>query len=774
MAEKKYPSGTKTRWGQAEYRRHMFNLGRGVSSPHDVTNTKGASADVLGWTTQDGLGGFLKASWRAPWSGDLSAQKEYEQYQNPGSDEFTPFTLDRTQREKFREQDRKEVRKLFKESLGAHHFAKNKKVTDGQLDKIVDAYMRGDDDKFSAALGKMGIEGRDAQRWRRAAEESATAAIEGKAYGSKWDDDDYAKPPTEAIADANATPVSGGSASTSTAGDQPAGPRTTQGKDVPLNPRKPAGSASVPKVDVSTNNVGTGDAAHDTYIDGVSDRNQTDVVSHLNGAARSKAAIVDIQANDARKDALQNSRIQDEERQRDEIRRKAEQGDETKKYWADRAEKRKAAADAAYADRMERRYQEGKLSSMDDWRNLGREGSNRRNYSAVEGETDAQKKEREAEVAKRNGKIAELQQKAARMADKTLLKNGETLTWEGGKRIVKDADGNVVSDKDLAGRSTTGVGTDGYTYDKDSFYASNPNKMKHLEGLRKAFEEGVAKGTLTDKQIDAFEAKLGAWENEGKSNRAKIDAANAERVAMKNMELRQKYGFTDRDPSTGQYLMSDDELGAYHKGKQAEAVKKTLGEMAQRGFVDTEEGYRDYGKSWRTLMENGVSMPGAIADAVKGMTPEQRKAYNDQLAAATSPEAKDTIRQNAALSHLYKANGIDIPGAADGQGFVAGHTIATANSNAIAEHNGQSGSGGLITPVGSTSELSAEQQDTLRPRVEPRPTQAPVAPATQTPVAAPNPAEGQSLADALKKKKELTQQAYGGGYTPLRPRRFRG
>lgn len=711
----------------------------------------------------------------------MSAQKEYEQYQNPGSDEFTPFTLDRTQRESFREQDRKEVRKLFRDQLAAHHFTKSRKVTEGRLDKIVDAYMSGDDDKFTATLSGMGVNGADTKRWLRAAEDSAKAAIEGTGYGEKWDDDDYAA----AVDAAGGTGTTGkkgtgsGNGTTLANGQKQKKEDVSQAKPAPLNPKKIVATA-----DVSTRNLGGGDAASDTQVDGLSDRNQTEIVNKLNQAARSKASTLAIKANDAHKDALQESRIRDEERQRDEIRRKAEQGDETKKYWADRAEKRKAAADAAYADRMERRYQEGKLTSLDDWRNLGREGSNRRNYSAVEGETDAQKRERESAIAERNDRIKGLQQKAARMADRTLLRKGEELTWDkDGNRLVTRAATDAereqrgleagariqVSDAELKSRKSTGVGDDGYTYAEDSFYASNPNKMKHLEGLRKAFEEGVAKGTLTDKQIDAFEAKLGAWENEGKSNRARIDAANAERVAMKNMELRQKYGFTDRDPSTGQYLMSDDELGAYHKGKQAEAVKKTLGEMAQRGFVDTEEGYRDYGKSWRTLMENGVSMPGAIADAVKGMTPEQRKAYNDQLAAATSPEAKDTIRQNAALSHLYKTHGVQVSDDGEGQGFVAGHTVATANSNAIARHNDQPGSGGLITPVGSTSELSSEQQDMLKPRVEPRPAQAPVAPA-----AAPNPAEGQSLADALKKKKELTQQAYGGGYTPLRPRRFRG
>lgn len=578
-----------------------------------------------------------------------------------------------------------------------------------------------------------------------------------------------------------------------------------QAKPAPLNPRK-----IVATTDVSTRNLGGGDAASDTQVDGLSDRNQTDVVSHLTGTARNKAAVLDIQANDARKDALQESRIRDEERRRDEIRRKAEQGDETKKYWADREEKRKAAADAAYADRMERRYQEGKLSSMDDWRNLGREGSNRRNYAAVEGETDAQKKERETALAERNDRIKGLQQKAARMADRTLLRKGEELTWDkDGNRLVTRAATDAereqqgleagtrikVSEAELKSRKSTGVGDDGYTYAADSFYASNPNKMKYLENLRKAFEESVAKKTLTDKQIDAFEAKLNAWENEGKSNRAKIDAANAERVAMKNMELRQKYGFTDVDPRTGQYLMSDTELGAYHKGKQAEAVKKTLGEMAQRGFVDTEEGYRDYGKSWRTLMENGISLPEAVADAVKGMTPEQRKAYNDQLAAATSPEAEDTIRQNAALNYLYKVHSIDTSGGAEGQGFVAGHDVARMNSKALSDYN-EGNLGNEVRPVGSTSELTSK--DILVPRglessareMRGEPEQgasaqdwikymgSPVASASkappQQPVQVPAPAEGQSLTDVLKKDKELTRQAYGGGYTPLRPRRFRG
>lgn len=523
-------------------------------------------------------------------------------------------------------------------------------------------------------------------------------------------------------------------------------------------------------------------------VDGAPVRaNDTATRDNVSAAQRESTKVNEINAEQARKDAQSRAYDADRRREAQDIRGRVARGEEREQYYANREAARKAAAEQARKERMDQRYKEGKLSSVDDWKNLGREGSNRRNYSAVKDETEDQKAEREKAVADRNNRIKALSLRAAKMADKTLLKDGETLSWtDDGKRVVKNANGDVVGDADLDSRKIKGVGNEGYSYDKDSFYSNNPAKMRGLENLRKVYEKGLAEGTLTDKQIDAFEAKLDSWDAEAKGNRKRIDAANAEREMRQQLELRQKYGMTDKDPGTGQYLVSDDELKDYDKKVRGEVVKKTLGEMATRGPVDTEQGYREYGKSWQTLMENGINMPQARADAFKALSPEARAEYNRQVHEAASEDERDTVKQNLVLNYLYKKNGItrDDPT----MGTVVGHDVARLNSQAIAEHNDRPGNVSEIAEPASMQDLPGGQMAALAPRPAAPEKLSPTVPdvagtepmkprvaAPVAPTAAPTAAEGQSLADMTRKKKEENQTAYRGGFAaPLRPRHFRG
>ena len=524
--------------------------------------------------------------------------------------------------------------------------------------------------------------------------------------------------------------------------------------------------------------------------------NNTAARDNVAAAQRESTKVNEINAEQARKDAQSRAYDADRRREAREIRDRVARGEEREQYYANREAARKAAAEQARKERMDQRYKEGKLSSVDDWENLGRGGSNRRNYSAVEGETDAQKAEREKDVAKRDARIEELRRRAIKMADKTLLKEGETLSWDpktGARvvtRTVKNAEGKdvteTVGDDELDKRKIKGYGNEGFSYAKDSFYSNNPAKMRGLENLRKVFEDSHKAGTLTDKQIDAFAAKLDSWDAEAKGNRKRIDAANAEREMRQQLELRQKYGMTDKDPGTGQYLVSDDDLKAYDEKVRGEVVKKTLGEMATRGPVDTEQGYREYGKSWQTLMENGINMPQARADAFKALSPEARAEYNRQVHEAASEDERDTVKQNLVLNYLYKKNGItrDDPT----MGTVLGHDVAKLNSQAIAEHNDRPGNVSEIAEPASMRDLPDGQMAALAPRPavpeKPSPTvpdvagTVPVKPRVAAPVAptaAPAAAEGQGLADVVRKKKEESQTAYRGGFAaPLRPRHFRG
>ena len=533
-------------------------------------------------------------------------------------------------------------------------------------------------------------------------------------------------------------------------------------------------------------------------VDGAPVRaNDTATRDNVSAAQRESTKVNEINAEQARKDAQSRAYDADRKRETQDIRGRVARGEEREQYYANREAARKAAAEQAYKERMDQRYKEGKLSSVDDWKNLGRKGSNKRNYSAVEGETDAQKAEREKDVATRDARIEELRRRAVKMADKTLLKEGETLSWDpktGARvvtRTVKNAEGKdvteTVDDDELDKRKIKGYGNEGFSYDKDSFYSNNPAKMRGLENLRKVYEKGIADKTLTDKQIDAFEAKLDSWDAEAKGNRKRIDAANAEREMRQQLELRQKYGMTDKDPGTGDYLVSDDELKAYDKKVRGEVVKKTLGEMATRGPVDTEQGYREYGKSWQTLMENGINMPQARADAFKALSPEARAEYNRQVHEAASEDERDTVKQNLVLNYLYKKNGITREDPT--MGTVVGHDVARLNSQAIAEHNdNRSGHDPEIAEPVSMQDLPGGHMAALAPRPATPEKLSPTVPdvagaepvkpkaaAPAAPTAAPTAAESQGLADMVKKKKEESQTAYRGGFAaPLRPRHFRG
>ena len=562
-------------------------------------------------------------------------------------------------------------------------------------------------------------------------------------------------------------------------GDEKKGTRGAQGQPPPKGANVSMGRTSY----------GSTPGESGVVVDGAPVRaNDTATRDNVSAAQRESTKVNEINAEQARKDAQSRAYNADRERETQDIRARVARGEEREQYYAKREAARKAAAEQARKERMDRRYDEGKLSSVDDWKNLGRKGSNKRDYSAAKDETADQRAEREAAIAERNDRIKALSLRAAKMADKTLLKEGETLSWDDktGARVVKDAKGKVVADSDLDSRRITGVGNEGFSYAKDSFYSNNPAKMRGLENLRKVYEKGIADGTLTDKQIDAFEAKLDSWDAEAKGNRTRIDAANAEREMRQQLELRQKYGMTDKDPGTGQYLVSDDDLKAYDEKVRGEVVKKTLGEMAARGPVDTEQGYREYGKSWQTLMENGINMPQARADAFKALSPEARAEYNRQVHEAASEDERDTVKQNLVLNYLYKKNGItrDDPT----KGTVLGHDVAKLNSQAIAEHNDRPGNVSEIAEPASMRDLPDGQMAALAPRSavpeKPSPTvpdvagTVPVKPRVAAPVAptaAPAAAEGQGLADVVRKKKEESQTAYRGGFAaPLRPRHFRG
>lgn len=377
----------KTRWDQKTYRRHRFNQGRGVRSPHEVTNTPQGTAEFIDSQLQNG--GWWEATWRGAGAGKLSAAKEYEQYNNPASRGFSPFTSDSDERRKFREQDRKEVRQQFAQALKDHHFVQDRKVTQGRLDKIVDAYMSQDDDRFQKTLRSMGVSDRDAVRFTRAAEEAASKAIEGKDYGGSWSDDSYQKNP---VIDS----TNGGSEPLKPAGQTKAtGPANGQKQvktvpaSAPLAPRNPRPAAPETVVGTTGRFGSTGLATdsrvrvngapldiRNTQAQGALARTQAETLTADAIKAAEHRKDVQSAAATADVDRLHSRRVAafQQEKNRQELRDAQDQFREQQR-----------------AAMMERRYKNRSFRDADDWKNLGtlREGEqmlDQKDYDAKVGD----------------------------------------------------------------------------------------------------------------------------------------------------------------------------------------------------------------------------------------------------------------------------------------------------------------------------------------------------------------------------------------------------
>lgn len=346
----------------------------------------------------------------------------------------------------------------------------------------------------------------------------------------------------------------------------------------------------------------------------------------------------------------------------------------------DLKERKRAYREEQEQRRKDRRFQNRDLSNADDWNNLGREGSNRRNYKATADETAEQRKDREAAVEARNKQIAALRDRFAQMSDKTLLKEDEKYKWENGKAVVTrfekvesprlnedgtyvyDKNGNPIMDStvverkvspdELAQRKDSGVGQSEYSYG-NKFYANDPNRQKELAALGKLVNAAAEGNTISDAQIEAATKKLDSWQAEADERGARVQSYQNMRNAEEASMLRQQYGFR---PGT----ISDDAVRDFHKKRQNETRAGLLREMQ----VDPQDAksMSKFSDQWQKLMATGFDPNATLRKALENK--DTQDAYLKAMASISSsdPDAndkRDQLNRRFILQQARVDSGID-------------------------------------------------------------------------------------------------------------------
>lgn len=357
--------------------------------------------------------------------------------------------------------------------------------------------------------------------------------------------------------------------------------------------------------------------------------------NHLTRAQRDTIAADAIEANERRKDA-QSMALTNERRR---YQQRVAENDRMDEWMKQRNERKDAERRAALQKRNDTNYNNRRLINKSDWDNLGREGSNKVDYSDP---ANAKAK------ADRDKTVSAIKDRLARMADRTLIRDGETANWEGGKMVVRDKDGNVV---DTKGRTTTGVGNDGYKYAND-FYANDPNRQRDLAGLTKLLERAERDGKLTDAQIEGVNKTLDRWEDSANDRKEMAVAREAARERERGLALRRKYGMEDKE------LYSDDDVKKYHEATQKEVQKSLLKKMSEDGAKAYNGGYGD---TWLKLLDSGFDPRAVLKEALldpktlKSFTDQRRKIDDDiNLSPERKAELRDQLQHRTIMGQAFK------------------------------------------------------------------------------------------------------------------------
>lgn len=473
----------------------------------------------------------------------------------------------------------------------------------------------------------------------------------------------------------------------------------------PIRPRGVAGQPPAAVYGSDSNRYGDRAGDSGVTVNGARVRvGNNRALNHIDESQAEATATDAINAAEARRDAQQRARQNIRDRAAADMEKTHEQNmriyEFNKKAEADRARMIQERKDKRFADRT--------LSNMDDWRNLGREGGNTRNYAAAANETPEQKAEREAALAARNKTLAGLKDRLARMSDATLVKNGEKYEWKDGKAVVTDAAGKPV---DTADRKTTGVGDDGLSYG-NNFYANNPNRVKNLQAISKLVEE--AGDNITDAQMEALTKKLDSWQKEADTRGANVAAMQEMRDAERISGLRQKYGLTDKA------AFADSDVTAYHDRMQKAARTDILKGMQVAPGLDAtsmKEGkgaasMRAFSESWQKLLDNGFSPEKTFAAAMGNA--DTKKAYQDALASLGTEgpdvaDKRDQLRRRFIMQQAMQEHGLTGTG---GEAGAAGAQIAAkpgvegipGSGQTMAQAMAQNLPGSsVLTPAGKTA-----------------------------------------------------------------------
>lgn len=560
MAREKRKSLTK-----GEYRRHIFDRARGE---HGVKGARSIYDDDA----------WIKRSFA-------------EQYEQDNSKKGW-WSLDSTDRANFRARELEKSRKAFRDSLSQHHWAKYRDNVN-RFSQLADAYMNQTDAQFEATMAQMGIsKSGDRARWRKAMEESLSNAVDGKAMSQNWDDqEDLAYSRGDSVQQvasvgerrdgepggaAGGAPRSGtvisGRAKAPSANAAPATPALTPRNAGPP-PRIIAGSmkrhgrvAGQAMNQINEANVRTGNHSAMIHMDQAAASMARDAALRSADRAQIQTVLSSLTPSEAY-ELRQNER------------------DRIDQIGKDRHARQAAEREAAAQRRADKRFADRTLYNEADWKNLGREGSNKADYSdRREGESDQDWAVRNKARQERQGRMDALLKRLDAMGE-------------------QDAD-------------------------KNPFYANDPNKQQNLARLRGLIvgDDGKVRGDITDAQIEGANATLDAWkkgaDEKGARQKAFADMKQAEEVSR----LRNMYGMQLSDGFKAKDVLE------FHQAQQAKARKKILEGMQKEGGDHLEDSHNlmvKFSRGWQKLIDNGFNPTTTFQEAMT--KDDMRDAYNARM-----------------------------------------------------------------------------------------------------------------------------------------------
>lgn len=352
----------------------------------------------------------------------------------------------------------------------------------------------------------------------------------------------------------------------------------------------------------------------------------------------------------------------------------------------DRRARQAAEREAAARRRADKRFADRTLYNEADWKNLGREGSNKADYSdRREGESDKDWAVRDKARQERQGRMD------------SLLKRLDDMG-------VQDAD-------------------------KNSFYANDPNKQQNLARLRGLIvgDDGKVRGDITDAQIEGANATLDAWQKgaaeKGARQKAFTDMKQAEEVSRLRNMYGMKYG-----------VYSPQEVLDFHKSQQAAAQRNILKGMqiapgltpmqeeegggTAKGLHDPEAPARDlrpaamakFSQDWQNLINNGFDPDATFKEAMNqgGMKDAHRAALatldrNDPDYA----DKEDQLRRRFTLQYAMQKAGLGQEGG--GETGQAGKQISAPQGPSIGERVQNAFLPEGMTPVNMSPDAQAKR-----------------------------------------------------------------